>query len=1160
MGGWRVSGLIFLVGLAVVCGAGVWAQTSTGMISGRIIDQKFGVIPGAEVVLVNTETSVKLQTVSDEIGNFVFPTVQPGKYSITVEMPGFKKLEKQGLVLTASERLSAGDLRVEVGEQTELVTVLAETTPIQATSEERSALLDDRQLTLLSARGRDYMQMLKTLPGVIYDGGGGAGSLGTSGAPIISGIKSDYVSMSVDGVVANNRGLGTTENMMNLDSIAEVKVLMGNYQAEYGKNAGAIVNVVTKSGSQDYHGTAYWYKRHEMFNAKSWDENRAGAQKGRYRYNTMGGNIGGPISFGGFNREKDKLFFFFSMEVQPNTAPSRRTYWVPSALEREGDFSQSFEPLPLGSTATPKKIAVKDPLTGKAFPNDKIPASRIDLCMQNILKMFPTANYTSVDGKTNLQLIDSLDQPANQEVLRVDYNPTDKLRMYFRGMDMTKGNRGYNSTVNRNNWGVSQAYDTTNPNIGVNVTYLFSPTLVNELALGMSRWTEVQIISDSELSKLQKQTVGYTIGQIYPQNNPLNVIPAISFGGLPYSSVISTGYDGRFPMENYVNAFSISDGLSKVFSRHTFKAGVYLEYGEYLQRHHGSDFAGTFNFSRNTNNPNDTGHAFANALLGNFNTYTEVTQRVHYQPINKVAEWYVQDNWKVTSRLTLDYGMRFTYDIPQYLKYDVGGNFYPDLYDASKMALLYVPAINPANKKRMAQDPKTGLFYPADYIGKFVPGSGDPYTGSIPAGTPGFKRGFVESNGLLYAPRLGFAFDPFGDGKTAIRAGFGVHYNARPRSGQMGDMSFNPPTQARPVQYFGDTRTFLNSSGLLSPSSFNRVIEPDAKMPVIYQASFGIQRNIGFDTVIDIAYSGNVANYLGQTRQINTLPYGVRFLAQNLDKTNNKPLPDTFLRPYVGYEGLPYLEFAGESSYHSLQTQVRRNFRGGLQYNVAWTWSKSMNYGGDSYDSGVPQYLDRRFWSYAPAGYDRTHQLTGQWLWDVPKASRVWSNLISRWVLDDWQVSGICAFVSGTPESVGFSTTTSVDLTGGGDGNSLVLTGEVPLPKGERTMGRFFNTGVFRMPAKDEVGSGAAVRRYAYRGPGINNWELSFFKNFRLTERVKMQFRWEMYNAFNHPSFDSVDGTIRFNPSTGEVQPTTFGQVNGAGGGRVQQGALRISF
>ncbi len=1170
MRGWSVRSLIVLFGVALLCALSARAQTSTGMISGRVLDQQGGVVPGAEVVLTQTETGVTLQTVTDETGNFVFPAVQPGKYTIAIGMPGFKRLEQKDLILTSSERLFAGNLRLEIGEQNQSITVLAEATPIQLTSQERSAMLNDHQLGMLASVGRDYMQLLKTLPGVTYDTSRGSGSLGTTTAPYVSGIKSDYVSMGIDGVVANNRGLGNSENMINLDAVAEVKILMGNYQAEYGKNAGAIINVVTKSGTQDFHGTGYWFKRHEMFNANDWDNNRTGAAKGRYRYNTIGGNIGGPISFGGFNPNKDKLFFFFSTEYQPNKSPSTSRFWVPTELERNGDFSQSFEPL------STKKIPVKDPLTGKAFPNDLIPANRIEQSMQRLLKIFPlpTAGYVSTDGKTNYQVTTDNNQPKNQELLRIDFNPTEKLRTYFRGMDMSTINDGRTSTANSNSWGVRQSYDTTNPNIAVNVTYLFSPTLVNELSLGMSRWTEVQSISDAELDKIRKDKVGYTLGQLYPQNNPLNVVPGVSFSGLPYSSVVSTGYDGRFPMENYVNAFSISDGISKVFSQHTLKTGVYLEYAEYLQRHHGSNFTGNFAFGRNTSNPNDAGHAFANALLGEFNTYTEVTQRVHYQPINKVAEWYVQDNWRVAKRLTLDYGLRFTYDIPQYLKYDIGGNFYPELYDASKMALLYIPAINPANKKRMAQDPITKLYYPADYIGKFVPGSGNPYVGSVPAGTSGLPRGFVESNGLLYAPRLGFAWDPFGDGKTAIRAGVGVYYNARPRSGQMGDMSFNPPTQARPVQYYGNTRTFLNSSGLLSPSSFNRVIQPDAKMPVIYQMSFGIQRSIGFDTVVDVAYSGNVGNYLGQRRQLNQIPYGAKFAPWNIDTTvsGNKPLPDSFLRPYVGYEGLPYLEFGSESSYHSLQTQVRRNFRSGLQYVVAWTWSKAMNYGsGDDYQSEVAAYLDHRFWDYAPAGYDRTHQLTGNWVWDVPKASRVLNNPLTRWVLDNWQLAGTCAFVSGTPRSISYSTTTAEDVTGGGDGSSLVLLGEAQLPKDEKTLLRYFDTGVFRKPVAGnattpgEVGSGAAVRRYAFRGPGINNWDLSFVKNIPVTEGIKMQFRWEMYNAFNHTQFDSVDTAARFdntpNSATfGQQTSKTFGQINGATNSRVMQGSLRISF
>ncbi len=354
MRGWSVRGLIVLAGFALVCGASAWAQTSTGMISGRVLDQQGGVVPGAEVILTQSETGVTLQTVTDETGNFVFPTVQPGKYHLKVGMPGFKSLKQKDLILTSSERLFAGNLKLEIGEQNQSITVLAEATPIQLTSQERSAMLNDHQLGMLASVGRDYMQLLKTLPGVTYDTSRGSGSLGTTTAPYVSGIKSDYVSMGIDGVVANNRGLGASENMINLDAVAEVKILMGNYQAEYGKNAGAIINVVTKSGTQNFHGTGYWFKRHEMFNANDWDNNRTGAAKGRYRYNTIGGKIGGPISFGGFNPNKDKLYFFFSTEYQPNKSPSTSRFWVPTELERNGDFSQSFEPL------STKKIPVTE--------------------------------------------------------------------------------------------------------------------------------------------------------------------------------------------------------------------------------------------------------------------------------------------------------------------------------------------------------------------------------------------------------------------------------------------------------------------------------------------------------------------------------------------------------------------------------------------------------------------------------------------------------------------------------------------------------------------------------------------------------------------------------------------------------------------------------
>jgi hypothetical protein len=541
------------------------AQTSTGIITGRVVDPQGASVASAEVTLTQQLTSVKISTRTDASGDFVFPSVLPGQYMVSVEQSGFKRLEKRGVTLSASERLSAGTLTLEIGVATQSVTVEAEATPVQVSSQERSAVLNDKQMALISTQGRDYMNMLKVLPGVALQDGNGSQTLGTSGMPNINGGRNDYSSINVDGVVANNRGLGTTENEINLDAVAEVKVLMANYQAEYGKNSGAIVNVVTKGGTQDFHGAVYWYKRHEMFNATTWINNKNGTAKGRYRYNTLGYNAGGPIYIPGkFNRNKDKLFFFFSQEFQPNTRPGGLRSWnMPTQLERQGDFSQTVQ-------TNGALVVIKDPLSGSAFPGNVIPATRINSDMQKLLSVFPLPNFSDRNvskGNYNYVLSDSLDNPVRQELLRVDYNPTSKWRTYFRGMDMYVNNSGTASTANTNSWGIVQAYNTTNPNVAGNIAYLASPTLVNELSVGLSRWTEIQAISDSELAKLQRDKLGMKLGQLYPQNNPLNVIPGASFGG-GVGTAPSIGFDPRFPMYDIVNAWSISDGLTKVLGAH----------------------------------------------------------------------------------------------------------------------------------------------------------------------------------------------------------------------------------------------------------------------------------------------------------------------------------------------------------------------------------------------------------------------------------------------------------------------------------------------------------------------------------------------------------------------------------------------------------------
>jgi len=288
------------------------AQTNTGVISGRVVDPTGLALANAQVTLTDDRTGETWVSATGDTGDFVFASVKPGRFTLVVEAPGFKRFQKTNIILTANERLSAGTLELEVGVLTESITVMAEVTPVQTTSQERSALLSDRQIATLMTRGRDFLSLLRVLPGVVGLEGGGGEALGVLSSPTIYGVRDDYNALTIDGVMGNTRGLGNLDTPLNLDAIAEVKVLQGNYQAEYGKTAGAHINAVTKSGTREFHGTAYFYKRHEQFNANSFFNNQLGLPKARYRYTTIGYNIGGPISWPGkFNQKEGQALLLF---------------------------------------------------------------------------------------------------------------------------------------------------------------------------------------------------------------------------------------------------------------------------------------------------------------------------------------------------------------------------------------------------------------------------------------------------------------------------------------------------------------------------------------------------------------------------------------------------------------------------------------------------------------------------------------------------------------------------------------------------------------------------------------------------------------------------------------------------------------------------------
>lgn len=1073
--------------LLLLTAAMVLHAQNLGSLVGLVTDSSSAAIPNANIKITDQKTGLVRTFATNDTGNYVAPVLPASTYTVEISAGGFKAWKKTEIVLNLRDVVRI-DAQLEVGEATaQAIEVREEVVHLQTENATVSEVVSGTQVQSISSNARNFLSLAALVPGASSSQPAFNTPVGVSSNAGINfnGTRTSHNVWRVDGQENYDRGCGGCITVLpSIDAIAEMKVGTANTEADTGFGAGGQINLSIKSGSRQFHGVLYEFLRNDTLDATNYFANLSGSGKPHLRFNNFGYNLGGFIPLGKLSPVKEpRLFFFWSQEWRRLRQGTQFFVQAAPASWRSGDFS---------SLGTP----ITDPTTGQAFAGNLIPASRLDsnakiLADPNLILPLPTTS----DGYYGK----SYATPTNvrEEIARIDYNVSPKNQVFFRYIADTTSQTLATTMWSGSSYPTAGTLFTNPPKMYHGQwTSTISANTVNEFSYSFQKQP-----LNLDPTGTYKRPSGLTIPKLF-DNSSNDVLPNLNF---------SRGFAAGYQVNNFTPWFNVSnthflrDNVSMHKGAHTITVGGIYMYFQKQQQTFG-DPNGTFNF-----NGNYTGHGFADFMLGSVYQYTETSKSTAPNYLTQSMGVFANDTWNLSSKLTLNLGLRWDALPHAYEENDQVSTFYQGLY-------------SPAKAPQIASN------------GQIVPNTGDALNGIAVAGKNGIPRGMVQNHWNLLSPRVGIAYRPWGD-TTVFRVGYGIYYE-RIQGNDIYNVAVNPPFISQPNIFSTSLSNPGGGSQALFPPGITGYDGP-YKLPQIQNWNVGIQRKLGQGFVLSTSYVATKGTYLQGGININqpTLSAAKAVLAGTANVNQ--------VRPFLGYGGINEYFNGTSSTYNSLQVSLRSSEFHGLMLQTSYTWSHALSYNDGDVPGNIAQ--DPRNWKleHASSGFDRRHMFITNYVYQIPLFQS--QKGLVRTVLGGWQLSGVTSFQSG-PHA-----TATLGGDNAGVGGTNYRPDAVSDPNtAARNRLQWYNAAAFVRPA---VGNFGSAGRNTLLGPGINNWDLSLFKNFTGIiagrESTSLQLRLESYNAFNHTQFSGVN--------TG-WDSGVFGVVNGARDARSIQLGIKLYF